>query len=158
MGLKEDQAGWKESLGGTVEIRDYSLWIKHISGNALLSASLEALPAGATVQLEVDGHRGVWQKKESGTHGLPTQGLKPLGEMRPLWFLWFKERRGQRVGIKLISSEKTLQRAPAKARIALEPAAPEPERRAAWAALEADMKAGWRSEGPYGSRDELHER
>jgi hypothetical protein len=104
---------------------------------------------------------GVWQKKEDGSNGLPTQGLKPLGEMRDRWFRWFKERRGEMV--KIVLDEDIQGRASVRretgARIPLEyPTASKAEQEAAWEAFKQLRHAGWRSSEPYGSRDELHER
>ncbi|MFO1186279.1 MAG: hypothetical protein U1E87_01755 [Alphaproteobacteria bacterium] len=80
--------------------------------------------------------------------------------MRARWFRWFKERRGEMVKIELdeeVSASGRTWRA--AARIPLEyPKASKAEQEAAWAALQADMNAGWRSEEPYGPRDELYER
>lgn len=161
MGFKEDSRPWIGAGDAIVEIRDYSLWVKHIRGNEELSRALEALHPGELVHLSVGGYKGVWQKKENGSNGLPTPGLKPLGEMRERWFRWFKERRGEMVKIELdgeIARNSARTRRPA-ARIPLEyPTASKAEQEAAWAALQADMNAGWRSEEPYGPRDELYER
>lgn len=160
MGFNEDSKPWTGAGDAAVEVRDYSLWIKHIRGNERLSRTLDGLRGGDLVRLSVGGYKGVWQKKEDGSNGLPTPGLKPLGEMRARWFRWFKERRGEMVKIELdeeVSASGRTWRA--AARIPLEyPKASKAEQEAAWAALQADMNAGWRSEEPYGPRDELYER
>jgi hypothetical protein len=160
MAFEEQGKPWVGAKDAVVEIRDYSLWIKHIKGDKQLAAALEALKAGDTVRLSIDGYMGVWQKKEDGSNGLPTQGLKPLGEMRERWFRWFKERRREMVKITLDEeiSSRVAQRRPASARVPLEWYGTKAEREAAWAALQADMNSGWRSDGPYGPRDELYER
>lgn len=160
MGFKD---GSKPRIGAgdaIVEIRDYSLWIKHIKGNEELRNTLGSLGPGQLVHLSVGGYKGVWQKKENGANGLPTQGLKPLGEMRERWFRWFKERRGEMVKIGLDEEVvRTGADRTRRARIPLEyPTATKAEQEAAWAALQRDMNAGWRSEEPYGPRDELYER
>jgi hypothetical protein len=161
MSFQEEGKPWAGAAEALVEIRDYSLWIKHVRGSKELAKALEGLRAGDTVRLSVDGHRGVWQKKEDGTNGVSTQGLKPLGEMRDLWFRWFRERRGEMV--KIVLDEDMQGRAALRrdtgARIPLEyPKASKEEQEAAWAALRALSQAGWRSEEPYGPRDELYQR
>lgn len=161
MGFREDAKPWINSRDAMVEIRDYSLWIKHIKGAPELVAALEALRAGELAHLSVGGYKGVWQKKENGSNGLPTQGLKPLGDMRERWFRWFKERRGEMVKIELDEDlqGRAVVRRSAAARIPLEyPTASKAEQEAAWAAFLALADAGWRSEEPYGPRDELYER
>jgi hypothetical protein len=161
MSFSEDSKPRTGATDALVEIRDYSLWVKHIRGNRELVRQLESVRAGGLVYLSIDGHRGVWQKKEDGSNGLPTQGLKPLGEMRELWFRWFRERRGEMVKIVLeqaLAGSARTSRA-SSARIPLEyPTASKAEQEAAWEAFKQLRHAGWRSSEPYGSRDELHER
>jgi hypothetical protein len=161
MSFQEEGKLWAGAAEALVEIRDYSLWVKHVRGSNELARMLEGLRAGETIRLSIDGHRGVWQKKEDGSNGVPTQGLKPLGEMRDLWFRWFKERRGEMVKIVLDEalSGDTAKGSARQARIPLEyPTASKVEQEAAWAAFLALADAGWRSEEPYGPRDELYER
>ncbi len=88
-----------EAGAGRVEIRDWSLWTKHVRGAPALVALLEALAEDEVVELVVDGRRGEWVKKKSSASAAPTPGLKPVGRMRDTWFEWFKTRRGDLVSI-----------------------------------------------------------
>ena len=150
--------GAKEEAG-RVEIRDWSLWTKHVRGAPALVALLEGLAEDEVVELVVDGRRGEWVKKKSSASGAPTPGLKPVGRMRDTWFEWFKTRRGDLVSVALagetpLRAESTNRTAPG----ALD-RAPKADREAAWAAFEALSEAGWRWDGPRETaRDALHER
>lgn len=146
---------------GRVQIRDWSLWTKHISGDAALAARLEALPEDALITLIVDGERGEWVKKKNSKTGAPTPGLKPIGPMREIWFDWYKTRRGALLEIECPDGDgrsrtSALPRRALNAR--LEAASPA-DQEAAWSAFEALAAAGWRWDGPRSTgRDELHER
>lgn len=145
-----------------VQIRDTSLWTKHIDGDPELRRRLEALPPGEKIWLRVDGKRGRFEKMRAGPHG-PMQGLKPVDETRELWREIYPKKAGQRVDLKVEDDLPPPPSAPASPPAAL-PAAAEwaaasdAEREAAWNAFKALTKAGWRSEGAGGGRDELHER
>ena len=144
---------------GRVEIRDWSLWTKHVRGAPALGTLLEGLAEDDVVELVVDGHRGEWVKKKSSAGGAPTPGLKPVGRMRQTWFEWFKTRRGDLVSIAL-AADAPARSAPPPAAVsdALE-RAPQADRDSAWAAFEALSQAGWRWDGPRdGGRDDLHAR
>lgn len=82
-----------------VEIRDHSLWPKHIHGNDALKQKLLALPAGTMIELEVDGFRGVWKKMDDGKDGLPMPGIKAIGPAREQWH-GLQKRRGELVAIR----------------------------------------------------------
>jgi hypothetical protein len=84
---------------GVIEARDYVLWIKHLHGDAALRDELLALPAGAVVNLMVDGMAGTWVKMQDGRGGTPTPGLKALGSARDHWHGLFRARRGAVVEI-----------------------------------------------------------
>ena len=68
-----------------VEIRDHAIWIKHIHENEPLKERLLLLPAGALIELEVGGLRGMWKKMDDGKDGRPTPGIKALGKARDRW-------------------------------------------------------------------------
>lgn len=146
-----------------VEIQDYSIWIKHVRGSSSVSAYLSALRGGQAVTLRVDGHVGVWEKMRDGTHGLPTNGLKPIGAMRGLWGDLYKSRKGELVSLEIVDGpDYAIGKSPenpnhGEASSGWEEASLE-ERDAAWSAFKALMDAGWRSVEGAGSRDELHER
>ncbi len=107
---------------------------------------LERLPAGKTVRLDVDGVIGVWEKMRDRPAGDPTPGLKPVGPVAAHWRRLFEKRRGALVDIKVvITAGEMIERT-------------EAERRAAIDAFLDLAGRGWRSDQPYGARDELHER
>ena len=88
---------------GTVEVRDHVLWTKHIRGDYALTATLDALSERSSIDLEVDGCRGTWQKMDDGRDGRPTPGIKPLGPARLHWHDLFQEKRGRTVTVTLAS-------------------------------------------------------
>jgi len=142
-----------------VEVKDYALWIKHIHGNELLKRHLETLEPNQTVVLRVGGDEGLWRKMSAyRTTGHSTPGLSPLGPMQATWralYRSLKSKGGGLVDIELVkdTSPAGAEEAPSRWEMASEA-----EREAAWEAFKALSKAGWRSEGPYGPRDELYER
>jgi hypothetical protein len=129
-----------------VEVRDRVLWIPHIHGGKALAERLERLAAGETTQLKVDGRVGVWEKMRDRPDGSPTPGLKPIGAMGEHWRALFQKRRKALVDI--ADGAKSAQIS----------ARTDEERAAAWQAILDATRAGWRSEAPYGPRDELYER
>lgn len=69
-----------------VEVRDHVLWVAHIDGDAEVRSWLESMPAGAIVDLQVDGVAGVWRKLSDGSDGRPSAGFKPVNEpIRSHW-------------------------------------------------------------------------
>ncbi|KAA5805306.1 hypothetical protein F1654_04830 [Alkalicaulis satelles] len=144
-----------------VKVADWSLWLKHISGDPALTKRLASLKAGETVTLTVGGHKGVWEKKADGKDGRPTGGLKPLDDdTRKAWFGLYKTRRGALVDIALAPSEGSPARRSARpqARADVLEAASPADKEAAWAAFTALRQAGWRFDSRPSGRDALHER
>lgn len=82
-----------------VKIRDDSLWASHIEGDNVLRERILKLPAGASIDLEVDGIAGQWEKAKTGKDGRPTTAIKPVGPMREIWKR-FQARRGEIVAIR----------------------------------------------------------
>jgi hypothetical protein len=82
-----------------VKIRDDSLWASHIEGDSVLRERIANLPAGAIIDLEVDGIVGNWEKAKIGKDGRPTVAIKPVGPMREIWKR-FQARRGEIVVIR----------------------------------------------------------
>lgn len=82
-----------------VKIRDDSLWAKHIEGDNGLRERILNLPAGAAIDLEVDGIVGHWEKAKTGKDGRPTAAIKPVGPMRDIWKR-FQARRGEIVVVR----------------------------------------------------------
>ena len=151
---------------GQVQIRDWSLWIKHILGSPKLQTYLSELPENDTVELVVGGIRGHWVKKKNSPDGSSTPGLKPLGKSRDAWFDWYKTRRGELVEIKLASANNADNKSsPSSTRLNADTdndigfeRASRTEQNAAWAAFESLGQAGWHYDGVPLSRDDLHER
>jgi hypothetical protein len=140
-----------------VQVRDRSIWTKHIHGDAELARRLEELEAGTTIELRVAGSRGWWEKMRCGAAGSQTPGFKPLGEAKEQWGELFRQHRGELV-------ELTFERPSGSPSPNSPPPAPswatatDTEREAAWAAFKALTRAGWRSEIDSTERAELHER
>ena len=152
-----------------VNVSDYALWIKHIHGDDELRSYLDALAPDATVSLRIAGEAGVWRKMSAyKTTGRPTPGLSPLGPAQALWKELYKAnkaRGGIVVEIELVSERAGAvgsedggdgRNAGAPAVAATWERAPQAERAAAWEAFKALRTAGWRSDGPYGTRDEWY--
>lgn len=142
-----------------VEVRDYALWTKHVHGDEALRARLESLEPEQTITLKVAGEEGLWRKMSAyRTSGNPTPGLSPIGPMQTRWgeiYRKFKSQGGGLVEIELVSDKGE------SGQVGVSPRwehASEAERDAAWEAFRALWNAGWRSERPYGPRDELYER
>lgn len=145
-----------------VEVRDRVLWTKHIHGDDDLRGRLQSLPAGASVRLKVADQVGYWRKmNDNRTTGKPTPGLSPIGPMLPTWgdlFRANKDRGGTVVDLEWVpetgQAGDTLVARPMD-RWEVPGAV---EREAAWAAfLRIAKEGGWRSEEPYGPRDELYD-
>ncbi len=142
-----------------VAVADHQLWTKRIRGDDALRTYLEELPPGAEVVLRIDGVVGPWQKmKASKTTGASTPGLSPLGASVAPWRALFRQhgpKSGVEVDIELVGGEEVRRSRKIGERWE---SASEAEREAAWEAFKALSKAGWRSDGPYGPRDELYDR
>lgn len=146
-----------------VEVRDNVIWTKHIHGDLKVRAVLEQLPAEGTMTLRVAGELGVWRKmRANATTGAHTPGLQPIGAAATRWRALYKAAKrdgGAVVDIEVpASSPADVDVVLSMPSLKLERASPE-ERRAAWEAIQDLWRTGgWRSDGAYGSRDELHER
>ena len=142
-----------------VEVRDYALWTKHIHGSESLKQRLESLAPDQTVVLRVAGEEGVWRKMSAyRTSGTPTPGLSPIGPMQARWGELYRRVKSAGGGVVEIELVGETGGAPAADTSTRWEMASEAEREAAWEALKALSQAGWRSEGPYGPRDELYDR
>jgi hypothetical protein len=83
---------------GYVRIGDDLLWAKHIEGDKVLRDRIVNLPEGASIDLEIDGIVGHWEKAKTGKDGRATAAVKPVGPMREVWKR-FQTRRGDIVRI-----------------------------------------------------------
>jgi hypothetical protein len=77
----------------STQINDDSIWIKNIEGGPELRDRILALRPGETIDLEVDGIVGRWERMRMGKDGRPTNGIKPIAEMRLVWARLRKEGR-----------------------------------------------------------------
>lgn len=135
-----------------VTVSDVAIWVKHIHGDPLLTQSIEAMKAGQTVRLRIDGVSGAWRKMADGKDGRPTRGIRPLGEASDHWQKLFQERRKTVVAIELDAL-------PERGSISLTPSpATAIEREAAVESLLSLAGQGWRSDEPCVGRDENYDR
>jgi hypothetical protein len=84
---------------GYVKISDDLLWTTNIQGDSDLRDRIAKLPAGAVIDLEIDGIVGNWEKAKTGKDGRPTSAIKPVGPMREIWKR-LQARRGDVVAIR----------------------------------------------------------
>jgi hypothetical protein len=76
-----------------VEIRDDTIWAKHVEGGKALRDRIISLAPGELIELEVDGIVGSWEKTRVGKDGRQQQSLKPIGHMKTVWKMWQSRRR-----------------------------------------------------------------
>lgn len=84
---------------GYIKIQDDLVWAKQIEGDTALRDRILGLPAGATIDLEIDGVVGHWEKAKTGKDGRPTAAIKPVGPMREIWKR-YQARRGEIVQVR----------------------------------------------------------
>lgn len=90
----------------TLEIQDNAVWVKHIEGDATLREHILSLEPEETIDLEVDGIVGRWEKMSVGADGRPTFGIKPTGDMKSVWKQMLKNK-GARVQVREVISADT---------------------------------------------------
>lgn len=88
---------------GKIKIADNSIWLKHIEGDMPLRDRLASLKPGDRVDLEVAGIVGRWERMRDGKDGRPTDGLRPIDSMRPIW-TGLQRERGRVVDIRQVLS------------------------------------------------------
>jgi hypothetical protein len=86
-----------------ITIRDNSIWLSHIEGDAPLRSRLERLKPGQAIDLEVAGVVGRWERMKPGRDGRPTPGIKPIEAMRDVWKK-MQARRGQLVELREVQT------------------------------------------------------
>jgi hypothetical protein len=132
-------------------IRDVVIWAKHIHGDGELLANLEALQGGETIDLIVDGVRGVWRKMADGKDGRSTSGIRPVGAAQTFWKELYASRRGDVVDVELAP------RAPAIRSILQPPPGTEEQQLAALEKFFEFCREDRSSDGRTVTRDEMHE-
>jgi hypothetical protein len=70
---------------GTTRINDDTIWVRNIEGDPNLRDRIMSMKPGETIDLEVDGIVGKWERMRTGSDGRPTLGIKPIAEMRSVW-------------------------------------------------------------------------
>jgi hypothetical protein len=146
----------------TTTVSDYVIWAKHIHDDPELVARVLNMWAGETIQLEVDGVRGTWRKMDDGSDARPTPGIRPVGAAQEVWRHLYQRRRGEVVSLKAVdpyTGVAEASEAERRERLVFPPLGKtQEERDAALHALLNGWRQGYRSEGPYGPRDELYDR
>ena len=136
---------------GSVTVSDVAIWAKHVHGDPAIAEFILGMDAGQTLHLKIDGVAGVWRRMADGKDGRPTLGLRPLGTARDHWQKLYRERRKDLVPIEIdVGPAGTIPIVPSPAS--------EAERQAAIESFLGLAGQGWRSDGPYGSRDEIYDR
>ena len=140
----------------TTTVSDFVIWAKQVHDDGDLAERIIELGPGDTIDLIVDGVRGVWRKMDDGKDGRPTRGIRPLGRTQDFWRSLYESRRGDVVTLELPKGQSASPRGAALLSPPL--GRTEVERRAALEALLDMGRQGWRSESDYASRDELYDR
>ncbi len=90
-------------MAAKVKIEDTAIWLRHV-GDPALRSRLVALSDGDPIHLVADGVVGRWRRMKRGSDGRPTLGIRPDGEMKAIWFEWFKSRKGDLIQIEELAS------------------------------------------------------
>lgn len=91
---------------GSVEICDDAVWVKHIEGDAALQDRIRSMQPSETIELEIDGIVGKWEKMKLGKDGRPTLGIRPVGDMKEVW-KHLREKPATRVKVREVVSADT---------------------------------------------------
>ena len=68
-----------------VRLNGDAIWLRGIEGDKDLREAIRALSPGDTIDLEIAGVVGTWEKMRDGRDGRPTQAIRPVGSMRETW-------------------------------------------------------------------------
>ncbi len=141
----------REATMAHTAVKDVVIWAKHIYGGDV-AEQVTALRGGETIELVVDGVKGVWLKMSDGRDGRPTSGIRPIGRMQDFWRDLYAKRRGDLVPVELAAAVPTVPLIyPALGKT-------KEERRAALEALISTGLKGYSSNGMIISRDDMHDR
>ena len=142
----------KGSVVARTTVSDFVIWTKHIHGDPGVAGRIIDLQAGETIRLRVEGVDGAWCKMANGRDGRPTPGIRPIGRTQRHWKTIYAERRGQLVDVEIVEENA------AGSKICQPPLRSGSERLAAIQSYFALGDRTWRSDRPYGPREELHDR
>lgn len=85
---------------------DDVIWFKNVHADSDTIALLRHLPASTRLKLEIDGHRGDWERMADGRDGRPTYGLRPVGKTVEFWKS-MKAKRGDYLNFKIVDPRDT---------------------------------------------------
>jgi len=86
---------------GYTQVRESSIWFKHVLGDRELTEALEGLQPSEVIKLRVGSHEGHWARMEDGTDGRRTFGIKPQADAKKIW-AELQARRGHVVTIEKV--------------------------------------------------------
>jgi hypothetical protein len=84
-----------------VEIRDHTLWTRHLIDASAIKARIDALASNAPIALQIDGMPVLFRKMRDGADGRPTPGVRPDEAFKTYWSTLYNQKRGERVAIAL---------------------------------------------------------
>jgi len=70
---------------GYVRLSGDAIWAISVEGDNALKDRILALASGDTIELEIDGIVGAWEKMKTGRDGRATNAIRPVGPMRDIW-------------------------------------------------------------------------
>jgi hypothetical protein len=86
---------------GSTTVEDAVIWAARIQDDPSLAQRIADMWPGETINLEVDGVRGVWRKAERPPEGGTGAALEPVGSARTVWRYLMTRRHGQSVSVRL---------------------------------------------------------
>lgn len=90
-------------MDNTVLISDHAVWFKHVQ-NQHLRKRLAGLEPEAEVMLEADSVTGRWRRMKRGVDGRLPEAIIPIGPMKDVWNNWFRNRRGDTVVLRIVTT------------------------------------------------------
>ena len=93
-------------MGSTMknaEITDFVVWFKNVHSEDLLRR-LNALEPDEMVTLDAESVVGQWCRMKASPDGRPTPGIRPVGTMKAVWGEWYRNRRGERITLRPVTT------------------------------------------------------
>ena len=87
---------------GYVRTTGDAIWTRGIEGDPALVDQILSMAPGETIDLEIEGVVGTWEKMKNGRDGRETRGIRPIGPMREVWRSVL-QRRGSLVKIRRVA-------------------------------------------------------